>query len=193
MPDKLEQAIVRGRGVLPLSAAELARAHPDLWATGNEVDLWRRRKGSQFPIEYSYWKVTTLSAATLMSYRRPGQRRGSPHQAIIPGGVYCPNAATLDLEPLLGVLEDVRLAETLPRPADCPVPLVAVSVGPADQTPEPAAWRGSKAPLGFPSVPNRSRNQPTPDRGYLGQHHNAHGLQVSAGKAVVTISALQHG
>ena len=28
MPDKLEQAIVRGRGVLPLSYAELARAHP---------------------------------------------------------------------------------------------------------------------------------------------------------------------
>ena len=33
MPSKLEQAIVAGQGVLPLSYAELARAHPDLWAT----------------------------------------------------------------------------------------------------------------------------------------------------------------
>ena len=32
-PDKLEQAIVAGRGVLPLSRSELARAHPSLWAT----------------------------------------------------------------------------------------------------------------------------------------------------------------
>ena len=28
MPDKMEQAIVAGRGVLPLSYAELARVHP---------------------------------------------------------------------------------------------------------------------------------------------------------------------
>ena len=50
MPDKMEQAIVRGRGVLPLSAAELARAHPDLWATGKEVGALAARKGTQIPI-----------------------------------------------------------------------------------------------------------------------------------------------
>ena len=33
VPSKMEQAIVAGRGVLPLSAGELARAHPSLWAT----------------------------------------------------------------------------------------------------------------------------------------------------------------
>src|SRR3954469_12285599 len=33
MPDKIEQAIVAGRGVLPLSRSELARVHPSLWAT----------------------------------------------------------------------------------------------------------------------------------------------------------------
>ena len=40
MPGKLEQAIVRGRGVLPLSYAELARAHPQLWATSEEARNW---------------------------------------------------------------------------------------------------------------------------------------------------------
>ena len=50
MPDKMEQAIVRGRGVLPLSSAELARVHPELWATAEEADIWWRRKGSQVPI-----------------------------------------------------------------------------------------------------------------------------------------------
>ena len=53
MPGKMEQAIVRGRGVLPLSDAELARVHPDLWATAKEVEHWLARKGPQVPIRES--------------------------------------------------------------------------------------------------------------------------------------------
>src|SRR4051794_21619073 len=69
MPDKMEQAILAGRGVLPLSRTELARVHPSLWATAREVDNWRSRKGTQNPIRYSYWKVSTLSSATEVTYR----------------------------------------------------------------------------------------------------------------------------
>jgi hypothetical protein len=136
MPDKMEQAIVRGRGALPLSSAELARVHPDLWATANEVDHWRKRKGSQVPIRVSYWNVATLSVATLVSYRRPGQRRGSPHRAIIPGDVYCPDTAALDLAPLLGAVEDVRLVETLHRPMDPPAPVTTLPAVPSPELDE---------------------------------------------------------
>jgi hypothetical protein len=119
MPNKLEQAIVRSGGVVPLSSSELARLFPDLWQSANEADLWRRRKGSQFPIEYYYWKLTTLSAFTHVTYRRPGQGRGSPHRAIIPGDVYCPDAAQLDLEQAgFGEMTAVRIIETHHRPSE---------------------------------------------------------------------------
>ena len=48
MPSKIEQAIVAGRGVLPLSRSELARAHPSLWASEQELKDWQRRKGGKF-------------------------------------------------------------------------------------------------------------------------------------------------
>ena len=115
-PDKMERAVLRGAGVLPLSAAELARAHPELWGTANQVDLWRKRKGGQVPIEYSYWKVTTLSAVTRVRYRRPGEKRGDWHQALIPGDVYCPDAARLDLEPIVGPLAALEIEAVLLRP-----------------------------------------------------------------------------
>ena len=64
-----------------------------LWATGKEAGELAGPKGSQVPIRELYWNVSTLSAATLVSYRRPGQRRGSPHQAILPGDVLSGPAA----------------------------------------------------------------------------------------------------
>ena len=50
MPGKLEQAIVAGRGVLPLSYSELARVHPSLWATAEEVRALADPKGWQHSI-----------------------------------------------------------------------------------------------------------------------------------------------
>ena len=54
--------------------------------------------------------------ATRITYRRPGQARGSPHQAIIPGDVRDPAAAAAALAPLLGEVLDVRIVKTLQRP-----------------------------------------------------------------------------
>jgi hypothetical protein len=113
IPTKLEQAIAAGRGVVPLSAAELARAHPSLWATEREFKDWQRRKGVQVPIRDNYWNLHPLSEATLVSYRRAGQSRGSPHTAIVPAGM-APAAA---LEALLGPVEHVTVLETWHRPA----------------------------------------------------------------------------
>ena len=111
MPGKMEQAIVAGRGVLPLSAAELARAHPSLWATAQEAEHWMARKGAQVPIRELYWNVGTLSVATLVSYRRPGHRRGSPHQAILPGRVESTELAEDLLAAVVGEVEQVRILE----------------------------------------------------------------------------------
>ena len=116
IPSKIEQAIVAGRGVLPLSAAELARAHPDLWATGRDVENWTARKGTHLPYRYSYWNVSTLSAATEVTYRLPGQCRGSPHRAIIPRKDHTVERAAKLLQPLLGPVEDVRIVEVFYRP-----------------------------------------------------------------------------
>jgi hypothetical protein len=135
MPDKLERAIVRGRGVLPLVAAELARVHPDLWKTAKEVDHWRLRKGTRFPIEYTDWKLGTLSALTVVAYRRPGQTRGSPHRAIIPGDVFCTDAAKLDLEVAgFGEVTAVQIVGTRRRPGNHPPREAA----PPKEKPQPA-------------------------------------------------------
>ena len=101
------------------------------------------RKGAQVPIRELYWNVGTLSVATLVSYRRPGQRRGSPHQAIIPGDVRCPATAAQALEPLLGVSGDVRIVEMLARPGDRPAAAAVLSPEheEAGTIPEPAPGR----------------------------------------------------
>lgn len=116
MPDKMEQAIMRGRGVLPLSHAELARVHPDLWATAKEAEHWLARKGPQVPIRELYWKVGTLSVATLVSYRRPGQRRGSPQQAMLPGRFDGTLIAEALLAGVVGEVEQVRILNAVARP-----------------------------------------------------------------------------
>jgi hypothetical protein len=56
MPNKLAQAIVAGRGVLPLSYAELARMHPGLWDSPRAARHSLSGKGAVFPIR------VTLSA-----------------------------------------------------------------------------------------------------------------------------------
>ena len=113
MPSKIEQAIVAGRGVLPLSRSELARAHPSLWASEQELKDWQRRKGGQVPIRVLYWNVHPLSEAILVSYRRAGQSRGSRHQAIVPAGI----ASAAALAQQLGPVEAVTVLEVLHRPS----------------------------------------------------------------------------
>ena len=78
-PSKMEQAIVAGRGVLPLSACRAGAGAPQLCGPRRRRSSdWQRRKGGQVPIRDLYWNVTTLSAATLVSYRRPGQTPRQP-------------------------------------------------------------------------------------------------------------------
>ena len=116
MPGKMDQAILAGRGVLPLSRSELARVHPTLWAGEQAVKDWQRLKGVNFSIRDSYWKIHPLSSATEVTYRLPGQSRGSPHKAIIPGKVADPDAARRALVPLLGPVEAVQIVEVFYRP-----------------------------------------------------------------------------
>ena len=66
LPGKLERAMVAGRGVLPLSYSELARLHPSLWATAEDVrnsfrkGAWRGSRGA--------WAVSPARRG-----RRPGR------------------------------------------------------------------------------------------------------------------------
>ena len=123
IPSKMEQAIAAGRGVLPLSHAELARVHPNLWATAKEVEHWLARKGPQLPVRDLYWNVGTLSVATLVSYRRPGHRRGSPHQAVLPGRVESTRTAeSLLLAAAIGDVEQVQILGIMVRPEVFEVP-----------------------------------------------------------------------
>ena len=52
-----------------------------------------------------------------MRYRPPGQVRGSPQSAIIPGEVADPQAAATALEVALGPVEAVQIVETFYRPS----------------------------------------------------------------------------
>ena len=73
-------------------------------------------KGTDFPIESPYWGFSTLSEATVVSYRRPGQTRGSPQRAVLPGRVEDPAAAEAVLAAVVGEVEQVQVVEVLRRP-----------------------------------------------------------------------------
>ena len=78
-----------------------------------EAEHWMARKGTQVPIRELYWNVGTLSVATLVSYRRPGHRRGSPHQAILPGRVECTELAEELLAAVVGEVEQIRILDVI--------------------------------------------------------------------------------
>jgi hypothetical protein len=118
MPNRLEQALLRTGGVLPLSRSELARVFPDLWPTPKAVERWlahERQKGPQTLILDSYWGLGPLSEATAVTYRRAGQSRGSPHRAVLPGRVEDAAAAGAALAVFLGEVEQVQVVERLRR------------------------------------------------------------------------------
>ena len=66
-----------------------------------------------------YWNLPPLSEATLVSYRRPGHRRGSPHQALLPGRIACTEPARELLASVVGEVEQIRILEA---PASSPAP-----------------------------------------------------------------------
>jgi hypothetical protein len=80
--------------------------------------------------------VSPLSVATLVSYRRPGNSRGSPHQAILPGHVTQQETARDLLATLLGEVEQVRLLEVMVRAG------AGVVVAPSGLEPEPFVLPG---------------------------------------------------
>ena len=101
------------------------------------------RKGTQVPIRELYWNVGTLSVATLVSYRRPGHRRGSPHQAILPGRVECTELAEELLAAVVGEVEQVRILELIVRPG--------VFLPPPDVIPEPFVIPGLRGLANLPT------------------------------------------
>ena len=112
------------RGCLPLSPSELARLLPEVWGTARAADCWLQRqggKGTQNPIESIHWEVRTLfAAATLVEYRRPGQR-GSAHRAWLAGTFMCREAARRALlKAGFGDLSINRIVETWRPPNEQP-------------------------------------------------------------------------
>ena len=100
-----------------------------LWATAQDCKDWHRRKGGQVPIRVLYWNLPPLSEATLVSYRRPGHLRGSPHQALLPGRIECTELAEELLAAVVGEVEQIRILDVILRPG--------VFEAPPDVMPEP--------------------------------------------------------
>ena len=96
------------------------------------------------PMESSYWGVSTLSEATLVAYRRPGQRRGSPHRDVLPGRVDSPGLAEDLLAAVVGEVEQVRLLDVVLRPG--------VVEAPPDALPGPIVVPGLEPVVAYPVV-----------------------------------------
>ena len=124
---------------------------------------WGRSKGVSNPSNnilehfdtpfppYPAWGSTSLNrdAATLVEYRRPGQR-GSAHRAYIPGELWCEFTARAHLEEITGPVASLRLVGIIHR--DRPDELRPVSVPEAQAEPPPAVIvdAGEPAPLVIP-------------------------------------------
>jgi hypothetical protein len=118
--------------VLPLSSGELARAFPDLWRTKKAARRDRAHGwggGDRRLAERAFWAATAHPVATTVTYRAPGQVRGSPHRALVAGELSCPEAVRLALAPLLGAVTEVAVVATLRRPPDRPSRLADAGVG----------------------------------------------------------------
>ncbi len=148
--DRVAEACRRWVGVWLCSPGERAKAAPDLWPSQGAARQAERRKGytessrdysiavrTPFPV-YPAWGCTRLDheATTLVEYRRTGQR-GSPHQAYVPGAVWCIEKARADLEAVTGPVASVALlgimhrdrpgmVEAREEPALLSIPIVAL-------------------------------------------------------------------
>jgi hypothetical protein len=65
-----------------------------------------------------------------VTYRLPGQTRGSPHRALVPGAIRDARQAAAALARLLGPVEQVRIVEVAYRPTVGVVEGAAVAGGP---------------------------------------------------------------
>lgn len=124
--DRAADACHRWQGVWLVSYAERARCAPDLWASPGAAEQDERRgKGSTeryrdssialrrpFLPNYPGWTVT--AAATLVEYRREGQR-GSPHQAYLPVAIVAAAAAQAALEAVTGPVPKLQVVGTVRR------------------------------------------------------------------------------
>ena len=126
---------------------------------------WARSKGVSNPSNnllehfdtpfppYPAWGSTSLNrdAATLVEYRRPGQR-GSAHRAYVPGELWCEFTARADLEAITGPVASLKIVGTIKR--DRPDELRPVSVPEAQAEPphRRGRGRGDPAPLTIPLV-----------------------------------------
>lgn len=152
--DRWERAW-KASGILPLGAADLHRAHPDLFTSEEaaRVALKRARKGGQTPNLESIW------AATPLSYRRDGQR-GSPSRVLVDRERHPNPRASLEvaLGPLAWCDEAIsdqpesRRPDTAMRPALAPE---ANAPAPAQAPPMAAAHEAAAPPASSssPSIP----------------------------------------
>ena len=126
--DREGEACRRWQGVWLCSAGQRAQAAPDLWPSrGAEKQARRRKGGTESSKEYSRavrtpfptypgWRHIARhhAAVTLIEYRYPGQR-GSPHPALVPGNVWCEEAARANLEAVTGPVATVTIIGTMRR------------------------------------------------------------------------------
>jgi hypothetical protein len=116
-PGKFAHAFAR-HGVLPLSAGDLAKAFPDLWATTKGADnaLAAVRNYLKTPNEYIIWGIQVIfTAAMFATYRRKNQR-GPAARALVRADLPDPRSV---LKGLVGELVDFHI-ERPPVPAARP-------------------------------------------------------------------------
>ena len=117
-PGTFAHAFAR-HGVLPLSAGDLAKAFPDLWATTNEAEnavRYAAKNTLKSPNRGSIWKIQGVFEDLLRaSYRRKGQR-GPVARVLFRADLPDPRAA---LEGLVGELVGFNI-ERPPVPAARP-------------------------------------------------------------------------
>jgi hypothetical protein len=114
MPSRLQQAMLKLGGVLPLSGAELHRVCPGSWSTAEaaEHDLKRSGVRGQNPNRDSIWDLACYSTAVLATYRTASAGRFKPLRALITGDGQDVEAR---LTAALGPVHDVQVREVYRR------------------------------------------------------------------------------
>jgi hypothetical protein len=116
-PGKFAHAFAR-RGVLPLSAGDLAKAFPDLWPSENTAKVALTRSGLtgyKPQIIYSFGLCTQLDRPPLQARYRRQNQKGPAAQALIRADLEDPRAA---LEGLVGELVEFHLDRPPASPAE---------------------------------------------------------------------------
>jgi hypothetical protein len=125
MRDRPAEACRRWRGVWLISPSELSRCAQDLWPTPKSAkrEAEKRNKAPKCSISileemgalFPAYPAGGNAPATLVEYRRAGQRGPHPHRAYIPGDVRCEVTARVYLEAITGTVATLRIVGTLRR------------------------------------------------------------------------------